>query len=297
MCAPCNTPSRVLYGIANTSLESTRELLWERGYVGTRPLRPSIPVVGGGQHDAPRDRVSRGVHVEGRCGGRLLGGMHNTAPAERYSVKAVFAARGTQTTSATTDSSRRRPLLSPAPYSRGVNLIETGRLVLRRWREDDKEPFAALNADPVVMEHFPATLTREESDTFVERIEAAFEERGFGLWAVEADGVFIGFTGLQVPRFTAHFTPCVEIGWRLARSAWGHGYATEAARAALEHGFGTLGLTEVVSFTAVPNVRSQAVMRRLGMTRDPGEDFDHPVLPEGHPLRRHVLYRARRPAC
>ncbi|WP_310738109.1 GNAT family N-acetyltransferase [Microbispora sp. H10949] len=175
--------------------------------------------------------------------------------------------------------------------------IRTDRLVLRRWREEDKEPFAALNADPVVMEHFPATLTREESDTFVERIEAAFDERGFGLWAVEADGVFIGFTGLQVPRFAAHFTPCVEIGWRLARSAWGHGYATEAARASLEHGFGTLGLTEVVSFTAVPNLRSQAVMRRLGMTRDPGEDFDHPVLPEGHPLRRHVLYRARRPAC
>ncbi|WP_307801619.1 GNAT family N-acetyltransferase [Microbispora triticiradicis] len=175
--------------------------------------------------------------------------------------------------------------------------IRTDRLVLRRWREDDKEPFAALNADPVVMEHFPATLTREESDALVERAEAAIEERGFGWWAVEVDGEFIGFTGLSVPAFTAHFTPCVEIGWRLARSAWGHGYATEAARASLEYGFGTLGLTEVVSFTAVPNLRSQAVMRRLGMTRDPGEDFDHPVLPEGHPLRRHVLYRARRPAC
>ncbi|MBO4273937.1 GNAT family N-acetyltransferase [Microbispora triticiradicis] len=228
--------------------------------------------------------------------------MHNTAPAERYSVKAVFAARGTQTTSATTDSSRRRPLLSPAPYPREVTSsikhpIRTDRLVLRRWREDDKEPFAALNADPVVMEHFPATLTREESDALVERAEAAIEERGFGWWAVEVDGEFIGFTGLSVPAFTAHFTPCVEIGWRLARSAWGHGYATEAARASLEYGFGTLGLTEVVSFTAVPNLRSQAVMRRLGMTRDPGEDFDHPVLPEGHPLRRHVLYRARRPAC
>ncbi|MEU8171437.1 GNAT family N-acetyltransferase [Microbispora hainanensis] len=171
--------------------------------------------------------------------------------------------------------------------------IRTERLVLRRWREDDKEPFAALNADPVVMEHFPATLSREESDALAERIEAGFDEHGFGLWAVEADGEFIGFTGLSVPRFTAPFTPCVEIGWRLARSAWGRGYATEAARASLEDGFGRAGLTEVVSFTAVPNVRSQAVMRRLGMTRDPAEDFDHPALPAGHPLRRHVLYRIR----
>ncbi|WP_260617190.1 GNAT family N-acetyltransferase [Microbispora hainanensis] len=172
--------------------------------------------------------------------------------------------------------------------------IRTERLVLRRWREDDKEPFAALNADPVVMEHFPATLSREDSDALAERIEAGFDEHGFGLWAVEADGEFIGFTGLSVPRFTAPFTPCVEIGWRLARSAWGRGYATEAARASLEDGFGRAGLTEVVSFTAVQNVRSQAVMRRLGMTHDPADDFDHPALPAGHPLRRHVLYRIRR---
>ncbi|WP_405393695.1 GNAT family N-acetyltransferase [Microbispora hainanensis] len=172
--------------------------------------------------------------------------------------------------------------------------IRTERLVLRRWREDDKEPFAALNADPVVMEHFPATLSREDSDALAERIEAGFDEHGFGLWAVEADGEFIGFTGLSVPRFTAPFTPCVEIGWRLARSAWGRGYATEAARASLEDGFGRAGLTEVVSFTAVQNVRSQAVMGRLGMTHDPADDFDHPALPAGHPLRRHVLYRIRR---
>ncbi|MBX6381395.1 MAG: GNAT family N-acetyltransferase [Microbispora sp.] len=172
--------------------------------------------------------------------------------------------------------------------------IKTQRLVLRRWREEDKEPFAAMNADPVVMEHFPAPLTREESDTLAERADALFDEHGFGLWAVEADGEFIGFTGLSVPRFTAHFTPCVEIGWRLARSAWGRGYATEAARAALEDGFARAGLTEAVSFTAVTNVRSQAVMRRLGMTRDPADDFDHPALPEGHRLRRHVLYRIRR---
>ena len=144
------------------------------------------------------------------------------------------------------------------------------------------------------MEHFPATLSREDSDALAERIEAGFDEHGFGLWAVEADGEFIGFTGLSVPRFTAPFTPCVEIGWRLARSAWGRGYATEAARASLEDGFGRAGLTEVISFTAVQNVRSQAVMGRLGMTHDPADDFDHPALPAGHPLRRHVLYRIRR---
>jgi ribosomal-protein-alanine N-acetyltransferase len=175
-------------------------------------------------------------------------------------------------------------------------MLETERLSLRRWRESDREPFAALNADPEVMEHFPALLSRDESDALVGRIEEGFEERGFGLWAVEAEGTFIGFTGLTVPRFTAGFTPCVEIGWRLARRAWGYGYATEAATAALGDAFGRLGLEEVVSFTAVQNLRSQAVMRRIGMSRDLAGDFDHPVLPEGSPLRRHVLYRIRRPA-
>ncbi|GII31467.1 GNAT family N-acetyltransferase [Planotetraspora mira] len=175
-------------------------------------------------------------------------------------------------------------------------MLETERLSLRRWRESDREPFAALNADPEVMEHFPALLSRDESDALVGRIEEGFEERGFGLWAVEAEGAFIGFTGLTVPRFTAGFTPCVEIGWRLARRAWGYGYATEAATAALGDAFGRLGLEEVVSFTAVQNLRSQAVMRRIGMSRDLAGDFDHPVLPEGSPLRRHVLYRIRRPA-
>ncbi|MEW9528193.1 GNAT family N-acetyltransferase [Microbispora sp. NPDC049125] len=175
--------------------------------------------------------------------------------------------------------------------------IATERLVLRRWRHGDRQPFAALNADPAVMEHFPSTLSRAESDALAGRIEAAFAERGFGLWAVEAGGAFIGFTGLNVPRFTAHFTPCVEIGWRLARPAWGHGYATEAARAALAYGFGELGLAEIVSFTSVTNVRSQAVMRRIGMTRDPQDDFDHPALDEDSPLRRHVLYRISAPAA
>ena len=150
-----------------------------------------------------------------------------------------------------------------------------------------------MNADPGVMEHFPATLTRAESDALAGRIGAGFAERGFGLWAVEVAGgePFIGFTGLAVPPFQAHFTPAVEIGWRLARPSWGHGYATEAARRVLDFAFGDLGLPEVVSFTSVTNVRSQAVMERIGMTRDPAGDFDHPLLGEGHPLRRHVLWR------
>jgi ribosomal-protein-alanine N-acetyltransferase len=176
--------------------------------------------------------------------------------------------------------------------------LRTERLALRRWRDSDRAPFAAMNADPEVMEHFPAALTREESDTMIERIESGFAGHGFGLWAVEvaASGEFIGFTGLSVPGFGAHFTPAVEVGWRLSRSSWGHGYATEAARRALASGFTDYGLAEVVSFTAVRNVRSQAVMRRIGMTHDPADDFDHPRLPDGHPLRRHVLWRLQAPA-
>ncbi|GGL01844.1 N-acetyltransferase [Sphaerisporangium melleum] len=172
-------------------------------------------------------------------------------------------------------------------------MLETGRLLLRRWTPADLAPFAELNADPGVMEHFPALLTREQSDALAERCVAGLERYGFGLWAVEvkASGEFIGFTGLAVPNFEAHFTPAVEVGWRLRRLAWGHGYATEAATASLDHAFGPAGLGEVVSLTATTNLRSAAVMRRLGMTRDPADDFDHPVLPEGSPLRRHVLYR------
>ncbi|MFC5816245.1 GNAT family N-acetyltransferase [Nonomuraea harbinensis] len=171
--------------------------------------------------------------------------------------------------------------------------METERLIMRRWRESDREPFAALNADPRVMEHFPAPMTRAESDALVDRIEQRFDEHGYGLWALEVreTGEFIGFAGLALQTFEAPFTPAVEVGWRLARSAWGHGYATEAGRRALAHGFGEAGLEEIVSITAVLNVRSQAVMRRLGMTRDPADDFDHIMIPEGHPLRPHVLYR------
>jgi RimJ/RimL family protein N-acetyltransferase len=172
-------------------------------------------------------------------------------------------------------------------------LLKTERLVLRRWRNGDREPFAAMNADSEVMEHFPAPLTPHESDVLIDRIEARFEEWGFGFWALEIaeTGQFIGFTGLSVPNFEAHFTPAVEIGWRLTRPAWGHGYASEAAGRALSFAFDDLDLAEVVSFTSRTNLRSQMVMKRIGMANDPADDFDHPALDEGHPLQRHVLWR------
>jgi RimJ/RimL family protein N-acetyltransferase len=174
--------------------------------------------------------------------------------------------------------------------------LRTERLLLRGWRDADLEPFAALNADPEVMAHFPATQSRAASDRLVEASIEGWNEHGFGLWALErlGDGQFLGFTGLSRPSFEAHFTPAVEVGWRLARDAWGRGYATEAAEAALRFGFETVGLAEIVSFTVPANVRSRAVMERLGMTHDATDDFDHPKLPEGHALRRHVLYRLAR---
>jgi RimJ/RimL family protein N-acetyltransferase len=174
--------------------------------------------------------------------------------------------------------------------------LATARTRLRRWRPEDREPFAALNADPEVMRHYPAVLSRAESDDLAGRIEEHFAHHGFGLWALELPGVapFAGCVGLSVPRFEAAFTPCVEIGWRLARAYWGHGYVTEAASAALTFGFEPLGLPEIVSFTVPDNIRSRRVMERIGMTHDPGDDFDHPLLPEGHPLRAHVLYRKSR---
>jgi RimJ/RimL family protein N-acetyltransferase len=170
--------------------------------------------------------------------------------------------------------------------------IQTRRLHLRLWRDEDLPAFAAINADPEVMEHFPKTLDRAESDAQAARIREHFVRHGFGLWAAEVPGIapFIGFVGLSIPTFEATFTPCVEVGWRLARQHWGQGYAIEAARASLDYGFGQLGLAEIVSFTVPANRRSQAVMLRIGMSSDPRDDFDHPLLPEGHPLRRHVLY-------
>ena len=173
-------------------------------------------------------------------------------------------------------------------------VLQGPRVLLRSWRATDRAPFAALNADPQVMEHFPAPLTTAQSDAMIARAQALLDERGWGSWALEIGGQLAGFTGLTRPGFEAHFTPCVEIGWRLARPFWGHGYASEAARLALAHGFEQLGFDAIVSFTATTNLRSQAVMRRLGMRHDPADDFDHPSLPDGHRLRRHVLYRLQR---
>lgn len=175
--------------------------------------------------------------------------------------------------------------------------LATERLLLREWHDADREPFAAMNGDPRVMEHFPSTLTRVESDALVDRIVAHWREDGVGLWAVEraSDGAFLGFTGLAAPVDTPGMPPFTEVGWRFAVDAWGHGYATEAARAAVGWGFDVVGLDAIASWTTVANVKSQAVMTRIGMTRDPDDDFDHPRLPEGHPQRRHVLYRLRRP--
>lgn len=174
--------------------------------------------------------------------------------------------------------------------------LRTERLLLRAWREEDLEPFAALNADPEVMRHFPAVLGRADSDAQAGRIRAHFAAHGFGLWAVEVPGqaAFVGFVGLAVPGFEAHFTPCVEIGWRLAREHQGRGYATEGGRAALGFGFTHLGLAEIVSFTVPANRASRRVMEKLGMQHT--EYFDHPRIPAGHPLQRHVLYRLPRSA-
>lgn len=178
----------------------------------------------------------------------------------------------------------------------GAPLLETERLLLRGWRDEDLEPFAALNADPVVMEHFLAPLSRRESDQFAHRIRAELDQRGWGLWAVEVreTSSFAGFVGLAPVSFVAAFTPAVEIGWRLAHAYWGRGLAPEGARAVAALAFGAVGLTGIVSFTSTANHASQRVMQKIGMRRDPAEDFDHPRLPAGHRLRRHVLYRMSR---
>jgi RimJ/RimL family protein N-acetyltransferase len=177
-----------------------------------------------------------------------------------------------------------------------VSELKTDRLLLRPWRDEDRPHFADMNADPHVMEHMPALLTREESDDFVARINDHWKANGLGLFAVEIIGgaPFIGYVGLSVPRFTAAFTPCVEIGWRLSKAGQGQGFATEAAQAVLRYGFESVGLAEIVSFTVPENRASWRVMEKLGMTRNPDEDFDHPSLVVGHRLSRHVLYRLSR---
>jgi RimJ/RimL family protein N-acetyltransferase len=174
--------------------------------------------------------------------------------------------------------------------------LRTERILLRRWRDSDRAPFAAMNADPRVMEHMPSLLTRDESDAMGARIARSFDEHGLGLWAVEVPRVapFIGYVGLFIPTFDAPFMPCVEVGWRLAYAHWGSGYAREAARAAIADGFERLGLAEIVSFTVLANERSWKLMEKLGMRRSSEDDFDHPRLPPGHKLARHILYRVKR---
>ena len=172
-------------------------------------------------------------------------------------------------------------------------MLRTDRLILRRWVSGDRKPFADMNSDPKVMKYFPSVLSREESDVLADRIEEHFASHGFGLWALEIPNLasFAGFVGLSVPSFEAPFTPCLEVGWRLAREYWGHGYATEAASATLAFGFDELRLDQIVSFTVPSNARSRRVMEKLGMTHDPRDDFEHPSLPRAHALKRHVLYR------
>jgi RimJ/RimL family protein N-acetyltransferase len=172
-------------------------------------------------------------------------------------------------------------------------LLETERLILRKWRDSDLSEFADINADKRVMEFFPSPLTSAESNLLAGNIQKHFIDNSFGLWAVEVRNIapFIGFVGLSIPKITAHFTPCVEVGWRLAFKHWGNGYATEGAKAALQYGSDVIKLKEVVSFTASINKKSQAVMRKIGMTHNPKDDFKHPSLADGDALKHHVLYR------
>ncbi len=174
-------------------------------------------------------------------------------------------------------------------------MIRSDRLILREWRDSDIDGFARMSADARVMEFFPSLLDRAQVVAQVDRYRAHVAEHGFGFWAVEAPGVadFVGLCGMAHVRFQAPFAPAVEIGWRLAHEHWGRGYAPEAARAVLDYGFDTLGLDEIVAFAVVANAKSRRVMEKLGMTYDPADDFDHPALPPGHAMRRHVLYRIR----
>ncbi len=177
-----------------------------------------------------------------------------------------------------------------------IDELTTPRLILRRFRDSDLEPFVAMNADPEVMAHYPKTMTREESVVQLERIATHFEKFGYGVWAVEHRDThaFVGAVGIFHSRFEAHFTPCVELFWRLARAHWGSGFATEAAYAARDVGIDRLRFPEIVAFTSEQNKRSRRVMERIGMSRNPADDFDHPSVPPGHPLSRHVLYRYRK---
>lgn len=177
------------------------------------------------------------------------------------------------------------------------NILETDRLILRQWRDSDRSPFAQINSDPRVMQFMPGLLSAVESNVLVDKVESHFKQHEFGLFAVDAKpcGTFIGFIGFNVPTFQTHFTPSVEIGWRLSADFWGQGLATEGARAAVQYGFEIIGLREIVAFTVPQNLRSRRVMVKLRMTHDPADDFDHPNLLPQYALRRHVLYRLLKP--
>lgn len=164
-------------------------------------------------------------------------------------------------------------------------------VILRQWQDSDLEPYTAMNRNPEVMRYFPGLRNREETRESLQRQREFIAQRGWGLWAVAVDGEFAGFTGLAIPTLDAAFMPCVEIGWRLQRRYWGRGIAFQAATKALDYGFNALNLPEIVSFTAEVNQRSRQLMERLGFVRHASEDFDHPAMPAGHELRRHVLYR------
>lgn len=174
-----------------------------------------------------------------------------------------------------------------------MEIISSKRILLREWRDSDIAPFIMMNADKKVMEHFPRVLTERETEEMITRIKNHFQHHKFGLWAAESKETeeFMGFIGLSTPSFSAHFTPCVEIGWRLALPYWGKGLATEGAKAVLEYGFDQLDLKEIVSFTTITNLRSQRVMEKIGMSHQAIDDFNHPNLPLTHVLSRHVLYR------
>ncbi len=175
--------------------------------------------------------------------------------------------------------------------------IITPRLTLRNWQQQDFKPFAILNHDPEVMKFFPKILNEEESNNAINKFIAHFEKHGFGLLAVERNDnkKFIGFIGLNIPNFTTNFTPCVEIGWRLAKEHWGQGLATEGATAILQHAFDQLKLKEIVAFTAKNNLASIAVMKKIGMKRVIDGDFPHPNLPSNHALAPHILYKINQP--
>lgn len=246
-----------------------------------------------------RSRAGRGLATEAAAtmirfarGRRLFSNVSAAVDAPNVASIRVLTKLGFHPTG-TADGQFGHTALFGLPKDRPAAVLHSKRLTLRPWKDSDREPFASMNADAEVMRLISEPLSRTESDALAARIERHFSEHGYGLWAVEERGgaPFVGFVGLSKPNFTAHFTPCVEVGWRIARPFWGRGFATEGAAAAIDAAFSETGIDTLVSFTVPTNTRSRRVMEKLGMTHDPADNFDHPSLPLGHPLRAHVLYR------